>query len=76
MSRVSSKCQKYYFVCFTRLITYGQLFKRSLSGVWQTPALLTKLSHFQFAERFYVNTIYREQFHESIWRQLEKHLSS
>ena len=36
----------------------------------------SKLSHFQFAERFYVNTIYREQFHESIWRQLEKHLSS
>ena len=34
------------------------------------------LSHFQFAERFYVNTTYREQFHESIWRRLEKHLSS
>ena len=32
--------------------------------------------HFQFAERFYVNTIYREQFHESILRRLEKHLSS
>ena len=27
------------------------------------------LSHFQFAERFNVNTIYREQFHESIWRR-------
>ena len=27
------------------------------------------LSHFQFAERFNVNTIYGEQFHESIWRK-------
>ena len=33
----------------------GQLFKRSL--------VKRALSHFQFAERFYVNTIYREQFH-------------
>ena len=33
------------------------------------------LSHFQFAERFNVNTIYREQFHESIWRRLDKHFS-
>ena len=34
------------------------------------------LNHFQFAERFYINTIDREQFHDSIWRRLEKHLSS
>ena len=34
------------------------------------------LSHFQFAQRFYVNTIYREQFYESMWRRLEKHLFS
>ena len=33
-------------------------------------------SRFQFAKRFYVNTTYREQFHESMWRRLEKHLSS
>ena len=37
----------------------GQLFKRSLASVWQNRVL----SHFQFGERFYVNTIYREQFH-------------
>ena len=35
--------------------TLGQLFKRSL--------VKRALSHFQFAERFYVNTVYREQFH-------------
>ena len=34
------------------------------------------LSHIQFAERFYVNTIYCEQFHESIWSRLEERLSS
>ena len=34
------------------------------------------LSHFQFAERFYVNTIYCEQFHESTLSRLEEHLSS
>ena len=34
------------------------------------------LSHFQFAKHFYVNMIYHEHFHESIWRRLEKHLSS
>ena len=36
----------------------------------------TVLSDFQFAERFYLNTIYCEEFHESIWRTLDKHLSS
>ena len=39
----------------------GQLFKRSLASVWQKRVL----SHFQFAERFYKNTIYREQFMKS-----------
>ena len=50
----------------------GQLFKRSLASVKQDRVL----SHFQFAERFYISTIYREEFHEIIWRRLEKHLSS
>ena len=31
----------------------------------------TVLSHFQFGERFYVNTFYGEQFHENIWRRQE-----
>ena len=34
------------------------------------------LSHFHFVERFCVNTVYREQFHESMWRKQENHLSS
>ena len=34
------------------------------------------LSHFQFAQCFYVNTICREKFHESKRRRLEKHLFS
>ena len=34
--------------------TLGQLFERSLASVKQNPVL----SHFQFAERFYENTIY------------------
>ena len=50
----------------------GQLFRRSLASVYQNRVL----RHFQFTERFYVHTFYREQFHESIWRRLEKHLSS
>ena len=50
----------------------GQLFKRSLASVKQDRVL----SPFQFAERFYISTIYREEFHEIIWRRLEKHLSS
>ena len=50
----------------------GQLFQRILASVWQNRVL----SHFQFAERFCVNTIYREKFNESIWRTLEKHLSA
>ena len=36
-------------------------FKRSLASVWQNRVL----SHFQFAERFHKNTIYREQFMKS-----------
>ena len=39
------------------LITQGQLFKRSLAIVLKNRLL----SHFQFAESFYVNTIYRVQ---------------
>ena len=46
--------------------------KEDLTSVKQNRVL----SHFQFAERFYVNTIYCEQFHESIWSRLEEHLSS
>ena len=52
----------------TRLVTYGQLFKRSLASVWQNSVL----SHFQFAERFFVNIIFREKFNDSIKRWLEK----
>ena len=37
----------------------GQLFDRSLASVQQNCVP----SHFQFGERFYANTIYREQFH-------------
>ena len=48
----------------------GQLFKQSLASVWQNRVL----SHFQFAERFYINTTYREEFHEITWRRLEQHL--
>ena len=48
----------------------GQLFKRSLASVWQNCVL----SHFRFAERFNVNIIYRDQFHESIKRRLETYL--
>ena len=44
------------------LETLGQLFKQGLTSVEQNGVL----SHFLFAERFYVNTIYCEQFHESI----------
>ena len=36
----------------------GQLFKRSLARVSQNRVL----SHFHFSQRFYLNTIYREQF--------------
>ena len=45
----------------------GQLLERSLASVQQNLVLF----HFQFAEHFYANTIYREQFHESMWRRLE-----
>ena len=52
----------------------GQL----LNGVY--PVFLTKLRSTPFsaciAERFHGNAIFREQFHESIWRRLEKHFSS
>ena len=39
----------------------AQLFKRSIAAF--------------FARHFLVNTIYREQFHVSIYRRLEKHLN-
>ena len=39
----------------------GQLFERSLASVQQNPFP----SHFQCGERFYANTIYREEFHQS-----------
>ena len=51
--------------------TTDQLFKLSLASVSQNRVL----RHFQIAERFNVNTIYREQFHESMWRRLDKHFS-
>ena len=40
----------------------GRLFKRSLTIVQQN----RDLSHLQFAQRFYLSTICREQFHSSI----------
>ena len=49
----------------------GQLFKQGLTSALQNHVL----SHFQFAERFYVNTNCREQFQESIWSRLEERLS-
>ena len=50
----------------------GQLFKQGLTRVQQNRIL----GHFLFAECFYANTIYCEQFHEGIWSRLEEHLSS
>ena len=44
------------------LLTKGQLFKRSLASVEQNHVL----SHFQFAQWFYLNTIYCEKFCERI----------
>ena len=44
--------------CFANWNLLGQLFKRSLAIVWPNGVL----SHFQFAQRFYLNTIYREKF--------------
>ena len=38
---------------------FGLLFKRSLTSVYQNRVL----SHFQFAQRFYLSTICRGQFH-------------
>ena len=40
---------------------FGQLFKRSSASVNYNRVV----SHFQFAERFYVNAIDREQFHDN-----------
>ena len=40
----------------------GQLVKQSLASAYQNRVL----RHFQLAQRFHVNTIYREQFYESI----------
>ena len=62
---------EYRFKDFVQDIT-GQLFKQGLTSVKQNRIL----SHFRFAELFYVNTIYCEKFHESIWSRLEEHLSS
>ena len=52
--------------------TLGQVFKRSIASVWQNRVLIKR---FSVAERFYVNTMFREQFQESKWRRLENHLS-
>ena len=52
--------------------TLDRLFKRRLTSVYKNRAL----SHFQFAQRFYLNTICRKQFHQSICCTLEKQLSS
>lgn len=46
-----------------------------LNGVY-SQCLTKPRSLRKFAERFYVNTIYRGQFHQSIWRRLEKEFSS
>ena len=54
------------------LNSWGQLFKRSLASIKQNRVL----SHFLFAQRFYLNTIYCEQFCESIQSRQEKYLSS
>ena len=45
----------------------GQIFKRSLDSVKQNRVL----SHFQFAQRFYLTIIYCEQFYESL-KHIEK----
>ena len=45
--------------CFPNLKLLRRLFKRSLTSVWQNRVL----SHFQFAQRFFLSTIRREQFH-------------
>ena len=52
--------------------TLGQVFKRSIASVRQNRVLIKR---FSVAERFYVNTMFREQFQESKWRSLENHLS-
>ena len=46
--------------------------KRSLVSVQHNRVL----SHFHFAQCFHLNTIYRNQFHDSTWPTLEKHLTS
>ena len=48
-----------------------------IQGQFSLQCLTKPLSDpLQFAERFNVNATYREQFHESIWLSLEKHLFS
>ena len=42
------------------LILGGRLFKWSLSSVYQNRVL----SHFRFAQRIYLSTVYRGHFHE------------
>ena len=54
-------CPLKFCVSITSVDFFGQLFKRSSASVNYNRVV----SHFQFAERFYVNAIYREQFHDS-----------
>ena len=54
-------CPPKFCVSITSVDFFGQLFKRSSASVNYNRVV----SHFQFAERFYVNAIYREQFHDS-----------
>ena len=49
------------------------IFKLGFASVNKTALLL---SHFQFDQRFYLNTTCRVQFQESIRRRPEKHLFS
>ena len=54
-------CPPKFCVSITSVDFFGQLFKRSSASVNYNRVV----SHFQFAERFYLNAIDREQFHDS-----------
>ena len=54
-------CPPKFCVSITSVDFFGQLLKRSSASVNYNRVV----SHFQFAERFYVNAIDREQFHDS-----------
>ena len=58
MHRIPPPPQKKIVQALPSVDFFGQLLKRSPASVIYNRVL----SHFQFAERFYVNAIYREQF--------------